>query len=122
ALLIETSTLPVQAPSIRTWETRLPSSSTTAMFIGWPSSCARRSPAAITLRASASDRITVPPQLPPAGPLPRRRRRRVGRNAQLTTLGPATRRGRARHVAHLSAARDVRLARVGGRGRADPSY
>jgi hypothetical protein len=34
ALLIEMFTLPIQAPSCRTWATRFPPASTTAMFIG----------------------------------------------------------------------------------------
>ena len=59
AFLIEMSTLPSQAPSMRTWATRLPPSSATAMFIGCPISCAFFSAAAITRRASA--RLTIGP-------------------------------------------------------------
>lgn len=36
AVLIDMSTLPIQAPSWRAWAIRLPPASTTAMFIGWP--------------------------------------------------------------------------------------
>jgi len=54
ALLIEMSTLPIHAPSIRAWQTRLPPASTTAMFIGWASSPALFSPAAMTRRASCN--------------------------------------------------------------------
>src|SRR5215469_16610294 len=54
ALLMATSMLPIQAPSIRTWASRLPPPSTTAMFIGWPISFALLSPAAITRLASSS--------------------------------------------------------------------
>jgi len=59
ALLIEMSTLPIQAPSMRTWETRLPPSSTTAMFMGCLISTAFCSAAAMTLRASSSVTITI---------------------------------------------------------------
>src|SRR4051794_1865573 len=52
AFLIEMSTLPIHAPSIRTCATRLPPASATAMFIGWPISWAFFSAAAITRRAS----------------------------------------------------------------------
>src|SRR5947209_2631158 len=52
AFLIEISTLPIHARSMRTCATRLPPASTTAMFIGWPISSALRSPASITRRAS----------------------------------------------------------------------
>src|SRR4051794_10219828 len=51
------STLPSQASSIRTCATRLPPASTTAMFIGWPISVARASPAARTRLASASETV-----------------------------------------------------------------
>src|SRR5690606_13883869 len=54
ALLIEMSTEPSHAPSMRTWATRLPPASTTATFMGWPISSALASAAAITRRASAS--------------------------------------------------------------------
>ena len=46
--------LPIQALSIRTCATRLPPESTTAMFMGWPISCAFFSPAAMILLASSS--------------------------------------------------------------------
>src|ERR687893_531423 len=50
------STLPRQAPSIRTCMTRSPPASTTAMFIGCPISAARASPAATMRRASFRDK------------------------------------------------------------------
>src|SRR5579871_1615114 len=55
AFLIEISMLPSHAPSILTWDTRLPPSSATAMFMGCPISAAFFSAAAITLRASAKE-------------------------------------------------------------------
>src|ERR1700744_6607906 len=54
ALLIEMFTDPIHAPSMRTWATRLPPSSATAMFMGWPISFAFFSAAAITRRAASS--------------------------------------------------------------------
>ena len=54
AFLIEMSMLPSQALSMRTWATRLPPASATAMFIGWPISAAFFSAAAMTRRASLS--------------------------------------------------------------------
>src|SRR5258707_732843 len=51
--------LPIQAPSMRTWETRLPPSSTTAIFMGCLISTAFCSAAAMTLRASSSVSITI---------------------------------------------------------------
>ena len=54
AFLIEMSTLPIHAPSMRTCETRFPPASATAMFIGCPISIAFRSAPAMTRRASAS--------------------------------------------------------------------
>src|ERR1700730_15176977 len=59
ALLIEISMLPIQAPSIRTWLTRFPPASTTAMFIGWPISRALASAAVITRRASLGEITTL---------------------------------------------------------------
>src|ERR1700730_2980214 len=51
--------LPIQAPSIRTWLTRFPPASTTAMFIGWPISRALASAAVITRRASLREITTL---------------------------------------------------------------
>jgi hypothetical protein len=45
--------LPIQVPSMRTWGTRLPPSSTTVMFICCPISFPFRSAASMTLRASS---------------------------------------------------------------------
>src|SRR5256885_306484 len=53
AFLIEMSTLPSQAPSILTCETRFPPASQTAMFIGCPIWAAFFSAAAMTRRASS---------------------------------------------------------------------
>src|ERR1700688_2047774 len=60
ALLIEMSMLPIQAPSMRRWETRLPPSSTTAMFIGCLISTAFVSAAAMIFRASSSVIVLLP--------------------------------------------------------------
>src|SRR5258708_14350802 len=60
ALLIEMSMLPMQAPSMRTWDTRLPPSSTTAMFIGCLISTAFCSAAAMIFRASSSVIVMLP--------------------------------------------------------------
>ncbi len=57
AFLIEISILPSHASSMRTWATRLPPLSATAMFIGWPSSFAFFSAAAMIVRASS--RVTI---------------------------------------------------------------
>jgi len=54
AFFIETSMLPIQELSIRTWATMFPPSSATAMFMGCPISCAFFSAAPITRRASSS--------------------------------------------------------------------
>src|SRR3954447_4988546 len=51
------SMLPSQALSMRTWATRLPPASTTAMFMGWPISSAFFSAAAMIRFASA--RVTI---------------------------------------------------------------
>src|SRR5437899_7425163 len=60
AFLIEISILPSQAPSMRTWDTRLPPSSAMAMFIGCPISAAFFSAAAITRRASSKRTMFSP--------------------------------------------------------------
>ena len=54
ALLIEMSTLPIHAPSIRTCETGFPPPSTTAIFVGWPISYPLASAAATDATRSAS--------------------------------------------------------------------
>src|SRR5690606_26191675 len=54
ALLIEISILPIQAPSMRTWEIKFPPASTTAIFMGWPISSALRSAASINDLACAN--------------------------------------------------------------------
>src|SRR4029434_8677909 len=59
AFLMEISMLPIQASSIRTWATRFPPASATAMFIGCSSSFAFLSAAAITLFASSSVNMSV---------------------------------------------------------------
>src|SRR5271157_5377434 len=56
--------LPIQAPSMRTWATRLPPSSATAMFMGCPISCAFFSAAAMTRRASARFTPAIRPPRP----------------------------------------------------------
>src|SRR5271166_5814495 len=53
--------LPIQAPSMRTWATRLPPSSATAMFMGCPISAAFFSAAAIIRRASSSFTADIRP-------------------------------------------------------------
>src|ERR1700687_2792709 len=60
ALLIEMSMLPIHAPSRGTGETRLPPSSTTAMFIGCLISTAFFSAAAMIFRASSSVIVMLP--------------------------------------------------------------
>src|SRR5260370_5703866 len=58
--LTEMSVLPIQAASMRTWETRLPPSSTTATFIGCLISTAFFSAAAMIFRASSSVIVMLP--------------------------------------------------------------
>ena len=51
------STLPILAPSMRAWATKLPPASTTAIFSGWPISWDFSMPAAMTRWASSSETL-----------------------------------------------------------------